>query len=293
MSAYSYIGVDLGGTRMRAAVVDGNGRAGPIHQRLTQAERPAAAVVADIANLVREAAPRGTVKVGVGVPTTLDEAGRLRPCPNLPTFGSYALREELEDRLGATVRLANDAGCFALGEWAWGAAKGSRTAIGLTLGTSVGLGIVMENGALFRGSHGEAGEIWRSPAGALSADPSVVNIHELLGGRAIARGYEARTGNRLDPAAIADRAARGDAEAIAVFMAYGAQTGKVLCWLCDILDPECAVIGGGVAASFELFRPAVEAAMKDRRCVVAASVLGDGAAILGAASLVTETGGNS
>jgi predicted NBD/HSP70 family sugar kinase len=290
MSVDVCVGVDLGGTRTRAAVVDESGKVSEIHQRLTRAERPALSIVDDVADLVREVTSRGSMKVGVGVPTTLDEAGRLRPCLNLPTFRSFALREELESRLGEPVRLENDASCFALGERAWGAARGAHAAIGLTLGTSVGLGIILE-GVVFHGAHGEAGEIWRSPARLLSGGPLDEDVHTLLGGRAISRGYTARTGKSLDPAAIAELAARGDGDAMATFAGYGTDLGKVLCWLCDVLDPDLAVIGGAVASSSALFLPSVMTAMKSRRCTVAASVLGDRAAILGAASLFLGTGG--
>jgi glucokinase len=290
MSTDVLVGLDLGGTRMRAAVVDETGNVAGIHQRPTRAERSALSIMDDVADLIREAAPHGPIKVGAGVPTTLDEAGRLRPCLNLPTFGSLALREELESRLGAPVRLENDASCFARGEWAWGAAKGARTAIGLTLGTSVGLGIIME-GAVFHGAHGEAGEIWRSPARLLPEGSIEDDVHTRLGGQAISRGYSTRSGKNLDPAAVAGLATRGDGDAMATFEEYGRDLGRVLCWICDILDPDLAVIGGAVAASFALLLPPVTAAMKDRRCTVAASVLGDRAAILGAASLFLGTGG--
>jgi predicted NBD/HSP70 family sugar kinase len=289
MSLTVRVGVDIGGTRIRAAAVDGTAGAADIHQRLTRAERPAGEIVGDMVSLIREAAPRGALEVGVGVPTTMDEAGRLRPCLNLPTFGTFPLREELEARLGCRVRLGNDAACFTLGEQARGAARGARVAIGLTLGTSVGLGIVV-GGAAFHGAHGDAGEIWRSPARLLPNGPSGANLHDLLGAHAVSRHWREATGSVRDPSEIAGSAARGDREALDAFARFGADLGSVLCWLCDILDPDVAVIGGAAAASFPLFQPAAAAMLADRRCSVVASALGDGAALIGAASLVREPG---
>jgi len=162
MPSHVYVGVDLGGTRIRAAAVSSTGTIDKFRQRPTQSDRPAMHIVEDVVELVQEVAPVGLAGIGVGVPTTLDERGCLRPCLNLPTFGSFNLGAELQTRLNTKVQLENDARCFTLGEWAWGAARGVRIAVGLTLGTSVGLGIVVD-GVPFRGAHGDAGEIWRSP----------------------------------------------------------------------------------------------------------------------------------
>jgi len=287
------IGVDLGGTRIRAGMVEAGGAVVCLREMATRAERPACEIAADIAALVRavEADVRtvGTgaaAPIGVGVPTTIGPDGALAPSPNLPTCAGYPLARELGNLLGRPVVLENDARCFALGEVLAGAARGALIAAGVTLGTSIGLGMVV-NGALLRGAHGEAGEIWRSPVDLLAAPGAETagradSLHDLLGGHAL--GTDAATTARL--------ARCGDAAALAVFARYGERLGAALCWLCDMLDPDVIVIGGAIAASFDLFADHARAVLGARRTLLAASALGDRAAILGAAGVAGWREGN-
>ena len=105
--------------------------------------------------------------------------------------------------------MENDAQCFALGEWYYGAAKGAGLLAGITLGTGLGLGIVV-NGKLLRGAHGRAGEIWCSPANIEDCGKHSRNIESFVSGPALEEAYERKTGQHLQADKIALLMKQGD-----------------------------------------------------------------------------------
>lgn len=221
------------------------------------------------------------------MPTTVTKNGSLAPCPNLPTMADFALRDVLADRLGRDVSLVNDAAAFALGEWAFGAGIGTQSMVGVTLGTSVGLGIVMD-GRVYSGSTGEAGEVWRSPVNLTGRERGL--LHDHLRGSVFVDNYEQRTGIRRSIDEIAALAATGDRDGEATFCAYGSILGRSLAWVSNILDPEVIVLGGSVANSYEVLRPSVLAELRGLRVRLEVSTLGERAAILGATRAIFSDG---
>ena len=277
------IGVDLGGTRMRAGVVDEEGRVRGFQERPTLSSRPRREILDDLVDLIRTAeAAAGAqgLSVGLGVPTTVGPGGVLAPCPNLPTFGSVALNRELAPLLGRTPVLGNDARCFAFGEWKWGAGRGTTSMVGVTLGTSIGLATVLD-GRLLGGVSNEAGEVFRAPIHLTGAPDT---LHDVLSGEGVVRAY----GSPGVTAAkvVADRARAGEVRAAAVFAGYGQVLAGALRWACDMVDPELIVIGGSVAGSWDLIGPPVEEALRGRRNRVVLAALGDQGAILDRKSVV-------
>ena len=276
------IGVDFGGTRIRAALVDSQGHLRGWQERLTLASRPPQAIVADLAGLIQAVereAGLGPLPVGVGLPTTVTPGGPVFPCPNLPTLAhGYPLDRELRTRLGRAVTYDNDARCFTRGEWRWGQGQGLPNMLGLTLGTSVGLGVVCD-GRLLAGFRGEAGEIWRSPL----TQSSGRTLHEVLSGAGLAAAAGAKPGDAAD---AASRARAGDTRALQAWEAYGDAVGFALQWVCDVLDPQTVVVGGSIAASWDLFSQPVLQRLAGRSLSLVTSSLGDHAAVLGAAALV-------
>lgn len=284
-----FIGVDFGGTRLRAALVDSQGRLSGFQERPTDATRPAAQVVEDLASLVRSVeASNGQhgLPVGVGVPTTVSRGSAIFPCPNLPTFAKgFDLAGALEAALGRPVALDNDARCFTRGELLWGQGRGLPSLLGVTLGTSIGLGLSI-GGLVYAGARGEAGEIWRAPVRLdQKGSPS---LHELLCGEAVALGAGVASGGALE---AANRARAGDPRALAAWRTYGEVLGSALAWVVDVVDPERIVLGGSIAAAFDLFRDPLLRALAGRNTEVVVSVLGDRAALLGAAALVRNSRG--
>ena len=284
------IGIDLGGTKICGVVADGTREmvGGPVDVP-TRRERPSEeilrTILATAERLLKEANIRteDVDRVGLGVPTTLDEQGGMVACPNLPTMGGFRIGRELEDALGRPVVLENDANCFAYGEWYAGAGKGTSICCGITLGTGLGMGIVME-GRIYRGSHGSAGEIWFSPYG------NGRRVEEIVSGPGVAALYRERAGQALKAREIAERAREGEEAAVEVWRTFGEALGFALSYVVNVLDPEVVVIGGSVGAAYDLFEGSVRSMLEryvyDSQTVrITPASLGKVAGALGAALL--------
>jgi glucokinase len=157
------IGIDLGGTNIKAAIVDDTGQIVQADSVDTQAERGFAHVterIADLAKSLLERMPRGSVtSVGVGSPGPLSsKTGTIHRAPNLPGSDNAPLGPNLSERLGLPVSLENDANAAAYGEFLSGAAKQFESMVLLTLGTGIGGGVVLD-GQLLRGCFESAGEV--------------------------------------------------------------------------------------------------------------------------------------
>jgi glucokinase len=283
--------VDLGGTWMRAALVSAGGAVGPIVRRPTEAARPQSQIIDDLLRLlaeVREARAGEAPIAGaaIGIATVLDREGRILPCPNLPTLGGLELGRHVQSRLGLPVTVSNDASCFTVGEWWMGAARGAWNLCGVTLGTGIGLGLVI-NGQVYRGSHGFAGEIWNTPM-----EGSFLEAQVCAG--AIERSYQSVSGTALSGDEIAALADLGDAQARETFADFGRTLGAVISFLVNTLDPEVVVFGGSISRSFDHFRqPLAEvvaaSTTQGGRTRLERSALGDSASLLGAAKLFWDS----
>lgn len=158
--ARNVVGFDLGGTKSAVARYRIGTWECEAHQRLpTHAERGFVHVLEDALALIEKMRTPGTQSLGFGVPGLVEQpAGTLLRAPNIPGSERIPLKRTLEERLHLPVAVDNDANCFALAEAKAGAGRGARVVIGVTLGTGVGGGIVID-GKLERGSHGYAAEI--------------------------------------------------------------------------------------------------------------------------------------
>lgn len=287
------IGIDLGGTAIKLARCDRHGRL------LAEAEiptpRPAVpgAVSMALAEAVERLDPeRRAERVGIGLPGPCDRQGRVaRIAINLSGWREVPLAAWLEPQLQRRVILGNDANCALLGEAWLGAARGVGDVLLLTLGTGVG-GAVLLEGRLFTGHGGAAAE-----PGLIGVDPE---------------GPPCRSGNRgsleqfcsieglgrlspLEPAELCRRADAGDADARAVWEAYGRNLGVGLSSLLYVLTPELVLIGGGLSGACEHFLPAVWREVEQRVLAVSREglairrcELGNGAGRLGAVRLALD-----
>jgi glucokinase len=271
-----YLGIDVGGTNSKLAVVEAHDGDPPA--LLATAAIPTGAgdpgeVLGRLAAAgARLAAGHGPVAAaGVGVPGLFDEAsGRVVFLPNLPP--AWAGREvagPLAGRLGVPVALINDARSFTLAESRMGAAAGCSTVLCLTLGTGVGGGVVVD-GRLRFGPHGRAGELGHQvidPAGPPCGCGNRGCVEAFAAGGALSR-----LGGRPSPEAVFAAAAAGDERARAAVEAVAGRLAVGIANLVTVLWPERVVVGGGVAAAGEqLLGPL-------RRAVAAASPLVDPAA---------------
>jgi glucokinase len=279
------IGVDIGGTWMRAAAVHYGVDIGGMLRAPTDRMRQPQDIVDSLVSLISQVDLTLEDKasaVGIGVPTTIDEQGCLDPCPNLPTMTAYPLASVLRDRLSKPVFIENDASCFALGEWRFGAGRGAALLVGITLGTGIGLGIVVGDRVL-RGAHGRAGEIWRSPANLESFEIPFRNVEACVSGSALEDLYVSTTGVRLTGDQIARLADEGEPTARLAFGHFGRVLGNTVLWISDLLDPDVVVLGGAAVASFRHFAGPMAAVLDSRPIRVVTSELGDNAALYGAA----------
>jgi len=309
--------VDLGGTNLRAANVDSEGR---IHERVklpTPRSDNAQDVVEAIASAVircdEQASTSGARvhSVSVVVPGSVQaETGVIVNAPNLPAVVGFKLSEAVKAKLQRLVLIENDANAAALGEMWKGAARGCRTIVCLTLGTGVGSGIVLD-GELWRGTDGTAGEIGHTSVepfggvqckcgsfGCLEVYASATaivrmtremlenNLHSLL--RSIPS--DNLTAHDVYKAAMAD-----DELAHDIFRSVGTHLGVAIANVVNTLNPEMIVIGGGVSAAFDLFADIARSEMMKRafpvparRCRIARAECGDDAGLLGAAWLTFE-----
>ena len=295
MSAHRVIGVDLGGTKILAGSIDGEGRV--LDRREVPTPTASQAELLDaIAEAIEPLADDAVGALGVGVPSVLDRStGRVLGSINIP-LGDVSLADELGPRFGVPVVVENDANVAALAEWKLGAGRGRRSLVMLTLGTGVGGGVVVD-GALYRG--------WAELGHAV-----VVADGPPCQGTCTGRGHleAVASGNAADRAAIelwgkgataellVDRAEGGDEEAVEALTAIGRLLGAAIGTFANIFAPELVVVGGGfgLAASTFLFPPALDVARREvlepgrERLRIVEAELGSDAGVIGAGLLALK-----
>ena len=311
-----YMGIDLGGTNIKAGVVDDAFRIIGRAKAKTGIPRPAEEVMDAMAECAKAAAADAGVpweqirQVGIGVPGTANEETGVVEYANNLLFENVPMREYLQKRLHKEIDITNDANAAALGEVLAGAARGASNAVAVTLGTGVGGGIIID-GRLFTGFHYGGAELGHmgivlggrkctcGRRGCLEAYASATGLI-----RSTKEAMEAfpdslmwelarENGGNVSGRTAFLAAGRGDAAAQAVVNDYIQHLGYGLASIMNILAPEILVIGGGVSNEGEnLLRPLVECVRpqlyirtpeKQTRIVLA--TLGNDAGLIGAAFL--------
>jgi fructokinase len=250
------IGVDFGGTKIEAAALDERGAfVARVREPNPGAYRPAIeAVVRLIAGAEREAGVAGA-SIGVGMPGSVSPRTGLVRNSNSVWLNGTAFPQDLQSALGRPIRIQNDANCFALSEAVDGAAAGAEVVFGAILGTGCGGGVVVRSG-LVEGVNHIGGEWGHSPLpwptnaehGARQCWCGRLNCLETwISGTGFCDDYQRATGTRLTGEAIAAAARTGDAEAIAALDRYCDRLGRAFAVICDVLDPDVIVCGGGMS----------------------------------------------
>lgn len=248
------LGIDLGGTKITAAVLAADGRECWRRRAATpQGDYPA--TVAAVAGLVHAAERElaGPVTVGIGHPGAERADGRIKNANSTCLIG-HPLRADLQAALARPVRLANDADCFALSEARDGAAADAACVFGVILGTGVGGGLVLD-GRLLGGPNRIAGEWGHNPLPDVAADDSPPPcycgrrgcVETWLSGPALAADHARHGGPVLDARAIAALADAGDAAAEASLRRYERRLARALATVINIVDPDAVVLGGGLS----------------------------------------------
>jgi len=317
------VGVDLGGTKINAGAMPVDGSA-VIAQRSepTLASEGADGVTARIAAAIESVIvdtmqQTGCTRddfagIGIGAPGPLDrEKGLVIVAPNLG-WHDYPLRDKLEQATGLPVSLDNDANCATVGEWWIGAAKGGRNVVGMTIGTGIGGGLILD-GKLYHGSSDVAGEVGHTtidPTGRRCGCGNYGCLEAYASGPAIAvRAREALEGgeasaltvmaggdvSKITAQTVYEAAKTGDRIASEVVRETARFIGTGIANLLNVFNPDVVVLAGGVAQAGEdlftplraevkrrAFKPAVDA------CRIVPGALGGNAGLIGAVKMFLE-----
>jgi fructokinase len=259
------IGVDFGGTKIEVAALDRDGRF--LARVRTPTPRDYAASLAAIGDLVAQAEreagmPAGAKRfVGVATPGSISPKTGLIRNANSIWLNDKPFREDVSAKLGAPVRMINDANCLALSEATDGAAAGAAVVFAAILGTGCGGGLAVD-GRVLEGVNAIAGEWGHTPLPWPQAEEFPTprcwcGRHGCLELYAAGTGFEAdyrrATGRTLAGADIAAAARQGDGEAVAALARYLDRLGRGLAVICNVIDPDVIVLGGGMSNVPELY----------------------------------------
>ena len=252
------LGVDLGGTKIEAALVEDSGAC--VLRRRLPVSRDYLETLDAIADLVtkveREAGLSKPLPVGLCHPGSLSPRTGLMRHSNLIALNGRPLDQDLSRRLNRAVRCANDANCFALSEARDGAAAGALSMFGVIAGTGVGGGLVL-NGRLVRGADASAGEWGHMALPYLTAEERAADPARYCGrsgcveawcsGPALSRDHERQTGRSLSAPEIAAAAKLGDKACQLSLDRHADRFARALTNVIKIVDPEVIVLGGGLS----------------------------------------------
>ena len=255
------IGIDLGGTKIEAIALDGEGHERFRH-RVPTPRGSYDGTIEAVASLVdRAEAVVGSSTVGIGMPGVISPATGLVKNANSTWLNGRPLAEDLASRLGREVRLANDANCFALSEATDGAAAGQTVVFGAILGTGVGGGLVV-CGRVVTGANAIAGEWGHNalpwPEHDERPGPDCYCgrqgcIETFLSGPGLSNDHLRWTGVTMDAATIVAEATRGDSAAHATVARYEERLARGLASIINVLDPDAIVLGGGLSNIAQLY----------------------------------------
>jgi glucokinase len=309
------IAVDFGGTNIRAAYFPHPEPPATTQKKLsTNADEGAQAVIDRIILAIQEQIPQDTadLRIGLGAPGPLDPVrGIVLDAPNLPGWKDIPLRDILQDRFGCPVFIGNDANVAALGEWRFGAGRGSRHLVYLTISTGIGGGVIVDSNLLVgsSGLAGELGHITILPDGPVCGCGNRGHIEAIASGPGIARRAAEGLGvhpesvlnsilaenGTLSGKDIGSAALDGDEYSVQIMREAGLSIGHLLADLCHIFNPEVFVLGGGVSMVGDIFFDAIRDSLRQHvmnpsfldglRVVPAA--LGDDAGLIGAMVLAS------
>ena len=292
------IGVDLGGTKTEAVLLDPSDQVLFRERRGTPLRQGYHAVLRLVADLVRAAAsylPQGKgYSVGIGIPGSVDAVSGLVRNANSVCLIGRPFQRDLEQLLSRKIAVRNDADCFTLAECRRGAGAGFGLVFGVIMGTGCGGGICFD-GAVREGPHrisGEWGHFCVDPAGAPCYCGNRGCVETKISGSGVEAAFAARYGASLGMEEIVAGARCGEPRSLAAFSAFLDDFGRSLGGLISILDPDAVVLGGGLSNIEELYFAGAErvrhyAFHNDLRTPILKNVLGDSAGVFGAAWIGT------
>jgi glucokinase len=243
------IGVDLGGTNIRAGLIDEKSII-KINSIPLKNKNDLKSTLEQLKTVIRSVFNCEVSGIGLGVPSVVDlEKGIVYDVVNIPSWKEVHLRDILEEEFNVPVFINNDVNCFVLGEKYYGFGQNHETFVGITLGTGIGAGIIINN-KLYSGNNCGAGEIGYLPY--LDHDFEHycgANFFEKIHGT-----FAKQT---------AEKAAKGDAEALGLWASFGSHLGNALKAVLYAYDPEAIILGGAISKAFPYFEKEMMKSLKD------------------------------
>jgi len=262
-----FLGIDWGGTRIKAGLVDSKGKILEKRSLSSKNFKEKDVFLNQVASLVKEFSAFKIKGVGIGAPGIIDtKKGFIYYLPNISGWENYSLQSELKRKLKLPVFVENDANLFALAEVRLGAGKGLERAIFLTLGTGLG-GALISGGKIVKGqtSASEIGHFPISLNGRKCGCGGTGCIETFVGNNYLLSRYKKlnkKTSSSLEVKDIYMRALQGESQAIKVWEEFSFALGMFLSGLINAFNPQTIIFGGGVSGAFKVFKPLVEKVIK-------------------------------
>jgi len=300
------IAVDIGGTHIRVAAYEPNSTT-PIAHHKTKSLADQPGVFDRLVEAIKQVWQDGQVSaIGIASPGPLDpHAGVILDTPNILEWDNFPLAAKLTEQFNVPVHLDNDANMAGLGEWQYGAGKGHRDLVYLTISTGIGGGVISGNQLLqgYRGMGAELGHMLIDPNGPLCGCGKHGHIESFASGPSIVRYFDEqiKAGQKsslqshpnLGTAELAEAALTGDSLAISAFSRAGHYLGIAVANFLAIFDPSILIFGGGVSQVGDLLFKPFEESLREYvfhphymdDLVITKAALGDDAGLLGALAL--------
>lgn len=237
------IGIDLGGTNIRAGLVNGKELSGIISERINK-QAKAEEIVEQLFAVIEKLITDNTAAIGIGVPGLVnEERGIVFDVLNIASWKEIPLKQLMEERFQVPVLINNDANCFAVGEYYFGKGKVGDSMVGLTIGTGLGAGIILK-GKLYSGKNCGAGEFGM-------IDYLDRYIEYYASGQFFSNVY------RLDGEEVFNKAKEGDAQSLKMYEELGAHLGNAVKTILYALEVDKIILGGSVRHAYSFFQKAM------------------------------------
>lgn len=275
------IGVDIGGTNIRAGLVS-KGTIISQNQLTLKNKHSMDAMLAQLMEVICPLTSYPYTGIGIGVPSVVDTVnGIVYDVANIPAWKRVELKQIVQERFQVPVHINNDVNCFVLGEYNYGVAKGFGSLVGITLGTGMGAGLIFDH-VLYTGHNCGAGEIGLMPY-----------LDKTLEDYVGSQFFVAKTGKSAEE--LCRAALTGEQQAIALWEEFGWHLGKALKIVMYAYDPEAIVLGGAISQAYAFFEKSMLEVLKDfeypntlKQLKVLVSQKAN-ISLLGAASLITDS----
>ena len=242
------LGIDIGGTNIRAGLVEENSVV-KIESLKIKKDGSETEIMKDLDSLIGKFLKDKIEGIGIGVPSVVDSVrGIVYDATNIPAWKEVHLKEQVEAKYNIPVYVNNDANCFVMGEKYFGKGKQYNNIVGLIIGTGLGAGLILNNG-LYAGANCGAGEFGMI----LFKDH---NFEYYCSGQYFENEH------RLTGEAIHQGAERGEGSALEIFSQFGSHLGEAIKVIMLAVDPEIIILGGSVSNSYKFFKEAMQESIR-------------------------------